>query len=286
MRRTTAYAVILAFLAGCGGGEASQELEPGSGPYLHAPGDASAAAMRVASGVTAVRASMFGLPFVDRLLAGATGGTTEEARSAGTIAGLLVGSIDDFTFTSDGGEMIFAVLDATVYQMAGRGKGHETGGETGGAPTALAAAPADCGKAGKTGGCSSRVLPRTGASPTSASGGESGGESGGCGGESGGGPPGMCMQVLDRSGQVICWADRAMAPGWMRDPKLACPLDLAGGYTLRIFRRGTGGNPCGPGAAYPAPNGAGRPYLLTVAKKKIPPVGSLSAALEIGGGSH
>ena len=152
--------------------------------------------------------------------------------------------------------------------------------------TALAAAPADCGKAGKTGGCSSRVLPRTGASPTSASGGESGGESGGCGGESGGGPPGMCMQVLDRSGQVICWADRAMAPGWMRDPKLACPLDLAGGYTLRIFRRGTGGNPCGPGAAYPAPNGAGRPYLLTVAKKKIPPVGSLSAALEIGGGSH
>jgi hypothetical protein len=85
---------------------------------------------------------------------------------------------------------------------------------------------------------------------------------------------------------VICWADRAKAPGWMRDPKLACPLELVGGYTLRIFRRGTGGSPCGPAASYPSSAGGARPYLLTVAKKKIAPTGSLSTALEVGGGSH
>ena len=279
--------LLVVILAACSGSSSVEEGSAGGGlgPYLMAPGDSSAAAMRVASGVEPVQASMFGLPFVARLLTGATPGATgpaEEARSAGTIAGLLVGSVDDFTFTSDGGEMIFAVLDSTVYQMAGRGKGHEGGGEA--LRAATAAAPGgDCGKSGSAGGCASRSAAKASGSLASAK----EGESGGCGGEeSGGGPPGMCMQVLDRSGQVVCWADRAMAPGWMRDPKLACPMELAGGYTLRIFRRGTGGNPCGPGASYPAPSGAGRAYLLTVAKKKIATAGSLSAALEFGGGSH
>jgi hypothetical protein len=281
MKRTTTFMAILMFLTGCsGGGSREVAAEQGDAAYLQGPGDTSTAAMRVASGAGPIQASMFVLPFVDRLLAGATTGTAgpaEEARSAGTIAGLLAGSVDDFTFTSDGGEMIFAVLDYAVYQKEGRGTGHE-GGET----PAAGVAAAQGGDCTKSSGCSSKAAPR--AAGATAKG--SGGEDGGCGGETGGGPPGMCMQVLDRSGQVICWADRAKSPGWMRDPKLACPLELAGGYTLRIFRRGTGGNPCGPGAAYPEPAGAGRPYLLTVAKKKIPATGSLSAALEAGSGSH
>ena len=97
MRRHMA-GLLVVILAACGG---SSSVDGGSvggglGPYHMAPGDSSAAAMRVASGVEPVQASMFGLPFVARLLTGATPGATgpaEEARSAGTIAGLLVGSV-------------------------------------------------------------------------------------------------------------------------------------------------------------------------------------------------
>ncbi len=289
MRRTTKYAIILTFLVGCGSPRSTDPGQAeGSSPFLVAPGDSSAVAMRMAAGTQPALASVFGFPIGERLLSTFVGATTtaEEARSAGTVAGYLVGSYDDFTFTSDGGEMVFAVLDSTVYQMAGRGTGHEGGEKSVAAAKSATGAPAsDCG----TGGCTSRP----GAKQVIAAGTvgiSSGGESGGCGGETGGetggGPPGMCLQILDRSGQVVCWADRAKSPGWMRDPKLACPLELVGGYTLRIFRRGTGGNPCGPGASYPSPSGDTRPYLLTVAKKKIAPPGSLSTAIEIGGGSH
>lgn len=287
MKRTTTYTVILVFLVGCGVPRSSDlERAVESGPFLVAPGDTTAVAMRMAAGTQPAMASMFGFPIAGRLLATAAGSTTaaEEARSAGTIAGHLVGSYDDFTFTSDGGEMIFAVLDSTVYQMAGRGTGHE-GGEAGAAAAAASPAGAkgsDCGKSG----CTTRPGAKAGIAAGTVGSASSGGESGGCGGETGGGPPGMCMQILDRSGQVVCWADRAKAPGWMRDPKLACPLELVGGYTLRIFRRGTGGSPCGPGASYPSPSGDARAYLLTVAKKKIAPTGPLSTAIEVGGGSH
>ncbi|HET8725439.1 MAG TPA: hypothetical protein VFM53_14675 [Anaeromyxobacteraceae bacterium] len=279
MRRNMAWAAaLLTMVVGCSGEQPRQEAPVQSGTWIQTPGDSMAAALRVGAGVESAQASVLGLPYLARIVLGAaTAATTpaEEARSAGTIAGHLLNATDDYTFTSDGGEMIFAVLDSTVFQMAGRGKGHSEGGEAAIVAAGGTGAASDCGK----GGCPSKRPALVGSMPTKET-------EGGCSGETGGGPPGMCMQILDRSGQVVCWADRAMAPGWMRDPKLACPLELAGGYTLRIFKRGTGGNPCGPGANYLKPEAAGRPYLLTVAKKKISSPGSLSAALEAGSGSH
>jgi hypothetical protein len=282
MRRKTAWPAVLLIATACAGGDPGESAQGGPGSWVQSPGDTMAPALRIAQGNAPAQASVLGLPYLARLTLGAVTAATatpEEARSAGTIAGHLVNAADDFTFTSDGGEMIFAVLDSTVFQMAGRGKGHGETGEASAVPGVAAAVQDDCGKSGAKGGCPSKLAAVVGPMPAKEA-------EGGCGGESGGGPPGMCLQVLDRSGQVICWADRAMAPGWMRDPKLACPLELAGGYTLRIFKRGTGGNPCGPGASYVKPEGAGRPYLLTVAKKKLVAPGSLSAALEAGSGSH
>lgn len=279
MRRKMAWATaLLTMVVGCSGEQPETGTTTRPGSWVQSPGDTMAPALRIAEGVQTAQASVIGLPYLAHVVMGAvtaSGTTPEEARSAGTIAGHLKNATDDYTFTSDGGEMIFAVLDSTVFQMAGRGKGHSEGGEAALAAGAAPAAQGDCNK----GGCPSKRPALVGVMPTKE-------EEGGCGGESGGGPPGMCLQVLDRSGQVICWADRAMAPGWMRDPKMACPLELAGGYTLRVFKRGTGGNPCGPGAAYVKPEAAGRPYLLTVAKKKVSTPGSLSAALEAGSGSH
>lgn len=281
MRRNMAWAAaLLTMVVGCSAEQAGQDAPVQAGTWVQTPGDTMAPALRMGAGVESAQASVLGLPYLARIVLGAaTASTTapEEARSAGTIAGHLLNATDDYTFTSDGGEMIFAVLDSTVFQMAGRGKGHAEGGEAALVAAGGAGAEGDCAK----GGCPSKRAALVGPMPMPAK-----EEEGGCGGESGGGPKGMCMQILDRSGQVVCWADRAMAPGWMRDPKLACPLEFAGGYTLRIFKRGTGGNPCGPGAAYVKPEAAGRPYLLTVAKKKISTPGSLSAALEAGSGSH
>ena len=283
MRRKLAWAMaLLTMVVGCSGEQAEPGAPARPGSWIQSPGDTMAPALRIAEGIEPAQASVIGLPYLARMVTGAVtanGTSPEEARSAGTIAGHLRNATDDYTFTSDGGEMIFAVLDSTVFQMAGRGKGHSEGGEAAAVAGSGSAAQGDCGK----GGCPSKRPALVGAVPGVLPEKEA---EGGCGGESGGGPPGMCLQVLDRSGQVICWADRAMAPGWMRDPKLACPLELAGGYTLRIFKRGTGGNPCGPGAAYVKPEAAGRPYLLTVAKKKVSTPGSLSAALEAGSGSH
>lgn len=104
-----------------------------------------------------------------------------------------------------------------------------------------------------------------------------------------GGPGGFCLQVLDASQNIICWADRPMRPGWQRDPRLACPLypvNRAGErYTLRVSLRGEGENPCGPG-----PGGAGKypdpgadepehPYLLDMSLRDIAPEGNIKPAI-------
>jgi len=172
----------------------------------------------------------------------------EGARS---IAGLLTGAFDDFRFASSGGEILFADLDAYIFQNNGRGMGHE------------AAVAED---------------------PTHGSGGT------GCAG--GDGPGGFCLQVLNEWGELVCWADRPVSPGWMRDPSMACPIPRSVGgpvtYTLRVSLRGEAEGACADTVNYHAPKDPTKrhPYLLNVSVRTIAPEGSLMQAMGISNSSN
>lgn len=172
--------------------------------------------------------------------------SSAEEGGAGSIAGLMQGAYDDYVFKSAGGEILFADLDAYIFQNNGRGMGHE------------AAVAED---------------------PTHGAGGT------GC--EGGDGPGGFCLQVLDAMGQLVCWADRPVSPGWMRDPNLACPIPSSAGrqaeYTLRVSLRGEGENPCSDTVNYHAPKNPDKkhPYLLHISIRTIPPAGNLMRALGV-----
>lgn len=100
--------------------------------------------------------------------------------------------------------------------------------------------------------------------------------------ESDDGPGGFCLQVLDTKGDAICWADRPMQPGWMRDPSLACPLPADGSYILRIFLRSEGENVCAATDGYLSVAGqniAKRLYTIAVTKRDL----SNEGALDLGG---
>lgn len=181
---------------------------------------------------------------------------------ASSLAGMLDAywnPADSFTFSSRGNEILFADVDAEIYQVRGRKGGeHEDSGEeghdTGGGPP-----------------------PVTGSGEH-----EDHAEGDGCADE-GGGPGGLCLQVLDAAGNMLCWADRPARPGWQRDPALACPLPEARGnaeYRLRVTLKAGG---CGPGAsgghesaALAAPtDGPGIPYVLSWSLRRIAADGRL-----------
>ena len=172
---------------------------------------------------------------------------TDQGGGSGSIAGLMQGAYDDYQFMSSGGEVLFADLDAYIFQNNGRGMGHEA---------AVAEDPAH--------------------------------ESGGTGCSGGHGPGGFCLQVLDDMGGLVCWADRPVSPGWMRDPSLACPLPFSNGrpvsYTLRVSLRGEGESPCSDTVNYHAPKDPVKkhPYLLHISIRTIPPPGRLMRALGTG----
>lgn len=187
------------------------------------------------------------------LVASATGQVVRET-GTNSIAGLLdtYNPADSFSFSSQGNEVLFADVDAEIYQVQGRRGGSHDDDE---------------------GGCGSHD---TAAITTSANDGHDDHEASG-------GPGGLCLQVFDAAGTMICWADRPARPGWQRDPALACPLPSARGaasYELRISVK-TGG--CGPGghdghepvfAAAPT-DGPGIPYLINWSLRRISSDGPL-----------
>lgn len=166
---------------------------------------------------------------------------------------------DSFTFASRGNEILFADVDAEIYQMRGRkGGDHEESGEEG----------------HDAGG---------GPPPVTGPGEHEDHEEGdGCA-DDGGGPGGLCLQVLDAAGNMLCWADRPARPGWQRDPALACPLPEVRGnaeYQLRVSLKAGG---CGPGgtgghdaSTLAAPvDGPGTPYVLNWSLRRIAADGRL-----------
>lgn len=130
-------------------------------------------------------------------------------------AGVLGGSnaYDDYTLRAPGGSVLFATAAANFYQTNGRRPGEEECGEE---PTAT----------------------------PSAGGGDDDGEDHG--------KELLCLQLLDESGAVLCFAERPSQPGWQRDPRLACPIDgdaaVTANYVLRVSYADTD---CGDGT-YPA----------------------------------
>lgn len=116
-------------------------------------------------------------------------------------AGVLgdVNAYDDYTLRASGGSVIFATALSNFYQTSGRRPGEDEHGEE------------------------SLVT-------TSAGGDEDEGEDHG--------KQLLCLQLLDESGAVLCFAERPSQPGWQRDPRLACPIDgdpaVTANYVLRV----------------------------------------------------
>lgn len=174
-----------------------------------------------------------------------------------TLAGLLDSNwnpADSFTFFSRGDEILFADLDAELFQVKGRrGGSHEDDeGDCGGHETEALAPAADDGHDDH---------------------------------DDAGGPGGLCLQVIDPAGTMICWADRPARPGWQRDPAIACPLPKVNGnatYTLRVSLKAGG---CGPGATgghettviASSSASAITPYLLNWSLRRIAADGRLQS---------
>jgi len=166
-----------------------------------------------------------------------------------TLAGLLDSNLnveDRYTFFSQGDEILFADLDAELFQVKGRRGGgcddHET--------DALAPAADD-----------------------------------GHDDHDSGGPGGLCLQVIDPYGAMICWADRPARPGWQRDPAIACPLPKVSGnatYTLVVSLKVEG---CGPGASghdtavvyASSGESLATPYLLNWSLRRVAQDGQLQS---------
>ena len=121
---------------------------------------------------------------------------------------------DSFAFRSNGGEVLFADVDADIFQVKGRkGGSHDDEGDCGGHE-------------------SSAVVPAAADHEDH---------------DDADHPGGLCLQVFDAAGTMLCWADRPARPGWQRDPAIACPLSETGRpaqYQLRVGLKGGG---CGPG---------------------------------------
>ena len=136
----------------------------------------------------------FFIAFIDSRVAWAAGNTP--------IARVLDGYYDEFTFSGEKGQILFADIKADIYQDQGRmGGAHDD-------------ASGGCADANSEDGCSD-----------------------GCSDGGSDGHKDLCLQVLDANyeDKKICWAGRPVRPGWQRDPLLACPLPDDGDYILRVF---------------------------------------------------
>lgn len=153
-----------------------------------------------------------------------------------SIAGVVgdgVGYVE-WMFKSEGGETLFASLDAFIYEKP---KGGEHEGHV-----AMAA------------------------------------EGGGCGEAEG--PSRLCLQVIDATDMVLCYATRPTPPpGWQRDPRLACQLPTGKGqvdYRLRVMQVSMGEEEAGVSCkevSVGLATGDPYPFLLNVSLRRLAPPG-------------
>lgn len=134
----------------------------------------------------------FFIAFIGSRVASAAGNTP--------IARVLDGFYDEFTFAAEEGQILFADINADIYQEQGRMGGDHDDANGG------------CADVSSEDGCGD-----------------------GCSDGGSNGHKDLCLQVLDTDYKRICWAGRPVRPGWQRDPLLACPLPYAGDYILRVF---------------------------------------------------
>lgn len=97
-------------------------------------------------------------------------------------------------------------------------------------------------------------------------------EGGGCGGEDG--EARFCLQVVDAGGTPICTAGRPTgAPGWQRDPRLACAMpdgSPSSVYWLRVALLAEGGACGDPGVVLAEP----RAFVLDISLRGVARSGS------------
>jgi hypothetical protein len=163
-------------------------------------------------------------------------------------------------FDSDGGQILFAEAGAELYQSKGRSSGGGCDHDDGTHTDTAAATEGSCTDGGSDGGSSGGCSGDDGTTH----------DDGGCDcGDSTAGPSDLCLQVVqeqdDLSWKKICWAGRPIRPGWQRDPRLACPLETEGQYSLRVFRGQCGSTAaCDEAIESGAPESSPTHYLLRV----------------------
>jgi hypothetical protein len=88
-------------------------------------------------------------------------------------------------------------------------------------------------------------------------------------GECGEGSARFCLQVLDQRGDAICTAGRPTgAPGWQRDPRMACPIpdsSFSNVYWIRVALLSDEGTCGDPSVVLPDPV----PLLLDVSLRGV-----------------
>jgi len=176
-----------------------------------------------------------------------------------SIAGVLwdTGETNDFYFATQGGEVLFASIDASIYQSAGRGESADSGG------------------------CEDSAVREDGlitgsGCPIESGSGTTHDTSGGCSGE--GGSLHFKLELYNQAGDKICHAGRPINPGWQRDPRLFCviPSTLTPvSYTLRVMigGMGSGGHADAAVTTSEQPGPGVFPYLLNASLRTIVPGG-------------
>ncbi len=105
------------------------------------------------------------------------------------------------------------------------------------------------------------------------------GEDGACTDEGG---DQLCLQVIDSTGEVLCWAERPNYPGWQRDPRLVCILPTVSSKPETYFLRVALADQSCADLVYPeAPQDRLIPYLLNVSLRRIAPQGPLATAVAL-----
>jgi len=105
------------------------------------------------------------------------------------------------------------------------------------------------------------------------------GDEGACEDESG---DQLCLQLVDATGEVLCWAERPKNPGWQRDPRLVCILPTVRSKPEPYFLRVALADQSCADLVYPeAPQDRLIPYLLNVSLRRIAPEGPLATAVAL-----
>lgn len=177
-----------------------------------------------------------------------------------SVAGLLegAGDVNSYWFEGREGQILYASIDSSIYQNHGRKPSHDSGDDCGDESTEDQTVGESCDIDSEGGSCSHD---------------DSGG---GCSGSDAGSLH-IKLELINSEGAKVCHAGRPNYPGWQRDPRLICVIDVEDTYTLKVLVGGMGEASVDVEGA-PTSEQVQIPYLLNVSLRDVVNGGSLEDA--------